>query len=640
VTVTPIITPIPVFGPINAVTPFTYRDNDTFQTQLRGLRDKVNEFIEQLVLVDGSLRSDLGQLITDLTNDLNMQLTTIDTTTQAQIDAFDVRLTDMFALSNVGLDARVTTAETTVATFDARITANATKAGRPIHAYDYGVMAGTGTDQKTSLYAAMAAAEAAGGGTVVVLPPGIITIAGSLSLSGYSCGLVGAGASTVSANSNIPAGTVLQAITQTGPVLDFTGWRGPNNFVGRVRFGGFSIAGSGVVGANNKGIYIGDSSNNGGKVIGISMRDITITNTGGIGFDLKAVYLSDFDAITITNPVDAFTNNTSYARISGGNGCRFRGLGLRSLLTTGDVPALGALRCIPEGLNEFHDMLMDGLWLENLHVPTNGAAVIMQTNRCVISDMQMFDTFKEPAAIGTSILRFEPSGVGNEGGNIFRGIIPGNNTATNCIDNGICLRQNGNRIEGVKSYRRWNVIIDAGVSHNFVSLGGGEGILAGATTGIVDNSNNTTNVLMDGHAPMSRAFAPVLTGSVTNPVIGNGVIDSRWTREPDGTVHYSGVINFGTTTTVGSGNYSISLPVPADPTVDYHGTGRAATTGVGCAILPKTFGSDVLQIFVPPTSAALSPLGLLANTGLLGVAWALSSATTIRWSITYMSTAP
>lgn len=120
-----IVTPIPVFGPINAVTPFTYRDNDTFQTQLRGLRDKVNEFIAQLELVDASLRSDLGAEILDLTNQLNMELTTLNdllvdgsaasnTTITTAITDFDQRLTDMFATSNLGLDERVTTVETTL----------------------------------------------------------------------------------------------------------------------------------------------------------------------------------------------------------------------------------------------------------------------------------------------------------------------------------------------------------------------------------------------------------------------------------------------------------------------------------------------------------------------------------------------
>lgn len=99
-----IVTPIPPFGPINQVTPFTYRDNDTFQTQLRGLRDKVNEQIAQLELIDASLRSDLGAEIVDLTNQLNMQLTTIN----------DI----VMSVTDYGLDARVTVTESDIATIE------------------------------------------------------------------------------------------------------------------------------------------------------------------------------------------------------------------------------------------------------------------------------------------------------------------------------------------------------------------------------------------------------------------------------------------------------------------------------------------------------------------------------------------
>jgi hypothetical protein len=111
-TVTPIVTPIPVFGPINTVTPFTYRDNDTFQTMLRGLRDKVNESIVQLALIDASLRSDLGAEILDLTNQLN-----------AQLGVFNDLI---MSVSDYGLAARLTVTESEIAAATTTVTTLAT----------------------------------------------------------------------------------------------------------------------------------------------------------------------------------------------------------------------------------------------------------------------------------------------------------------------------------------------------------------------------------------------------------------------------------------------------------------------------------------------------------------------------------
>lgn len=55
-------------------------------------------------------------------------------------------------------------------------------------------------------------------------------------------------------------------------------------------------------------------------------------------------------------------------------------------------------------------------------------------------------------------------------------------------------------------------------------------------------------------------YVPAWTGTITNPVIGNGTIVGAY-LEVGKLVFYSIVITIGSTTTVGSGTYILSLPV-------------------------------------------------------------------------------
>lgn len=56
------------------------------------------------------------------------------------------------------------------------------------------------------------------------------------------------------------------------------------------------------------------------------------------------------------------------------------------------------------------------------------------------------------------------------------------------------------------------------------------------------------------------AYTPAWTGSTTNPVIGNGTLVGRSGRIGKTIVGCKAVVLGGTTTTVGSGVYSLSLP--------------------------------------------------------------------------------
>ncbi|MGW0785746.1 hypothetical protein [Streptomyces sp. NPDC002913] len=73
-------------------------------------------------------------------------------------------------------------------------------------------------------------------------------------------------------------------------------------------------------------------------------------------------------------------------------------------------------------------------------------------------------------------------------------------------------------------------------------------------------------------------YTPTWTGATTNPVLGNGAITGRyikWGR----TVIASVQITMGSTTTYGSGAYTIGVPFPAaSATVAYIGSARLSGT--------------------------------------------------------------
>lgn len=74
------------------------------------------------------------------------------------------------------------------------------------------------------------------------------------------------------------------------------------------------------------------------------------------------------------------------------------------------------------------------------------------------------------------------------------------------------------------------------------------------------------------------SYTPTWTGATTNPVMNNGTIVGAY-RQVGKTVNFRIVITMGTTTTYGSGAYSVSLPVTAvDARVTHNGTIRQAAT--------------------------------------------------------------
>lgn len=397
----------------------------------------------------------------------------------------------------VGLGSVDNTADTAKPVSTAQQTAldlKAVKAHLPFNVRNYGAVGDGTTDDTAALHAAYAAATAVKG--TVFFPPGVYVVTGTFALSGYSCSTVGSGAHFAS---GAAAGTVIKAVSQTGPVLDFAGFTLPDSMRGRLTvLADVAVAGDGTADATlvKSGIRVTAMSS-------ALFRDIVVTNTGGPCLDLtptvsgNACYFVDFERITLVTPVSAEANDVPYLRAAEPNGNRFRGIGIRSLSASNDVGASGAVVITDGASFTGHDNLFDGWWYEFLHPPTGGTLFHLQGNANIIRDFQFFDVSKEAGASGTSHFRLEASAVQDLGGNLIQGVIPGRGTDATAIDTGVQIGQSRNAVVGVKGFRGYNVTLDSGAANCTVQLMGGvSGVI---DPGWVDNSGVNSNRLVDNY---------------------------------------------------------------------------------------------------------------------------------------------
>ena len=348
---------------------------------------------------------------------------------------------------------------------------------------------------RADVIAALDEAEALGRHTVVYFPRGVYDLGNGLSLSGYSAQIQGAGAG---GQPTLPTGTVFYASTQTGPVLDFTGWVIPTNvFTGRVKHCDFMVRGSGVADAtkNNAGIRLKIMSS-------ATFADIAIRDTGGPCLEStsnpgNAVYLCDFERIILNTPVGAKVNDVPWFIMDEPNGNRFRGIGLRSMSTSADVGVSGAVVIKSNATYPSYATLYDAWWFENLHVPDGGTVFAAQCHTSDFINFSWHDMQKEVGATGTSLMRFTAPPAGDFGGNTISGLIPGSDGTATQPDTGIDMRQSRNRIVGVKGYKGKNVTLAAGVADTHIYL---SGAMSSATDpAVVNNSGNVTNTVIDRH---------------------------------------------------------------------------------------------------------------------------------------------
>lgn len=137
---------------------------------------------------------------------------------------------------------------------------------------------------------------------------------------------------------------------------------------------------------------------------------------------------------------------------------------------------------------------------------------------------------------------------------------------------------------------------------------------------------------VDTIADMTWAnFAAVWTAATTNPVVGNGEIISRY-QQTGKLITFSGRISMGSTTTYGSGAWSVSIPATAKTTtvnqIGYPGAAylsdasNSANRQGGICILSGT----TALVFVGGTGG-----GSVGST----VPFTWASGDSLQWNLTY-----
>ena len=498
----PPIAGISPFAPVSNVTPFTYRDGETFLSQLHRLCDYVKDSVEFLELADDANR--------DYVNTTIAQIMSVISSLENNIGNFHDGYSPIDYLT------------TDATSWDSA----------------------TPQQQHDALAAACTAASAGNGGGIIKLPMGITHIVGSFPLAGYRLGgFIGYGTSYSLSDGMI--GSTVVATNQTGPVLDFTGMKFPDDYMAKMPIGNFGVVGDGTPDASSDGGGIGGITKMGVKIghsdlvtdpypIGLTIFNIAVTNTGGTGFYAKDMYLAEVTGIVVSDPVSGVANNVPWTRWVGCNGTKFIGVGHRSTDHTekaahvATVPAAGVCRTEWSTLVNgfmFHRAAFIGTWFENIFVGNNNAIFSAATCQVKYQDTEYFDCFKISGANNTYFFAFNKSLYSDSGGNIYEGIVEGRyNADPQSVDYGINVVQSYNRINGVKGYQGNNVFLNAGVLGTSVNLTGSAG--NAIVAGVVDNSGNATNTIHDDTLGIHQfgSLSGVSTVTVNGqPIIWNSV---------------------------------------------------------------------------------------------------------------------
>ncbi len=331
---------------------------------------------------------------------------------------------------------------------------------------------------KLTVTAALAAMGSSYG--VVQLGIGTFDIGNGLSLAGKRCVLRGLG-----------RGTVLHAMTQSGPVISLAGWLSPSDFLGMQIMGDFQVWGSGQPVPTNHGIDLGSGI---GTAAGmLRLQNVGINYTGGSCLAAQDSMMCHLENVTCVTPIDAALNNVPYAKFRGAfNGNRIDRLGLYNGSAAPEPAACILIE--DDGINTPSYNVFRDLWCEGLQPSIGTAIVSCRGNGNTFQDAIHFDT-KTPPAAGTCFYRLLPSGAPgqNAGGNSIRGIIPGSRYFTT----GVHLDQSRfNRIEGVKGAPGSNVILEPGTWGTCIDLGGVDQS-DGSLPAVADNANEATNSWSD-----------------------------------------------------------------------------------------------------------------------------------------------
>lgn len=379
---------------------------------------------------------------------------------------------------------------------------------------DYGAVGDGITDDKGAFNAAFYAAESAGGYKIIYMPPGTYAISGSLNLAGFTSVLQGAGAHHGGVYRDAK-GSVIKAISQTGPVIDLNQWVKPEHFAGRMKFSGFSILGDGTGQTGHEaitdrsqvksGISMGNywNSTTVVSVSGLTFEDITIQRTGGPCLDLGLAYFCVFNRITILPPVTPLVNNVPWLQLRGTNGNQFNSIGFRaptSALQPDCVGVGGVINIDSESRTQYESLsnVFNNTWFEYLRVPSNGCVWSIRSNTSSFINEQRFDCGAVTGSSNTCWYKLDAPSYGfNYGGNHITGLIPGSTSTSDALTTGVLINQNNNRVSGIRGYNYSNVTIGTGIDYTYVELGGSQNGVANDPEAIVNNSSATHNVLLD-----------------------------------------------------------------------------------------------------------------------------------------------
>ncbi len=143
----------------------------------------------------------------------------------------------------------------------------------------------------------------------------------------------------------------------------------------------------------------------------------------------------------------------------------------------------------------------------------------------------------------------------------------------------------------------------------------------------------TGKVLTDNLADEYAIYTPVWTGSITNPVLGDGSIYGWYTKRGH-TVTASITLVAGSTTTFGSGSFQFSLPfdVHNDGTMVYLGAARIGDSNTGKSYLAVVRAYQNLGIVTLQTNGEVS-----AITATSPITWA--SGDVLEMTVTYQTDA-
>lgn len=109
------------------------------------------------------------------------------------------------------------------------------------------------------------------------------------------------------------------------------------------------------------------------------------------------------------------------------------------------------------------------------------------------------------------------------------------------------------------------------------------------------------------------AYAPSWTAATSNPVISNGTIVGRHVAAGK-LIHFRVVITMGSTTTFGTGQYSISLPVAAHGTGLQFLLGEATVAGGANRVVGRIAAAGTTAVLYCDATTAGNPLRAVTPT--------------------------